>query len=260
MRRSAGFTLVELVMVIVLLAIIATISVQFVTLSTQGALDVGSRQQRALQGVVVSEQVSRELRQAFPISVRTSGPCIEWLPVLSATTYIRLTRGPGFDEIEVAPFASVPSLADARALIYGYGSTTTKDLYDTSNPGPVSPLISSIDDSVSPALINLSAAHRFSQRSPERRLFVVGAPISYCQSGRFLYRYSDYGASPTQATPPTAGTREVLAANITGTVDFSFNPPTLQRGALVSFSFVLEDPRSGESTPVSQEVQIRNVP
>lgn len=260
MRRSAGFTLVELVMVIVLLAIIATISVQFVTLSTQGALDTGSRQQRALQGVVVSEQISRELRQAFPISVRTSGSCIEWLPVLSVTAYVRLPRGPGFDEIDVAPFASTPTLSDARALIYGYGSTTVSDLYDTGNPGPVSPLISGIDNSVAPAVIKLSAAHRFSQRSPERRLFVVGAPVSLCQSGRFLYRYSDYGSNPNQPAPPTVGTREVLSANLTGTVGFAFNPPTLQRGALVSFSFTLQDPRSGESTSVSQEVQIRNVP
>lgn len=260
MPRSDGFTLVELVVVIVLLAIIGTISVQFVTLSTQGALDVGSRQQRALQGVVISEQISRELRQAFPISVRTSGSCIEWLPVLSVTPYIRLTRGPGFDEIDVAPFGNTPPVDGARALIYGYGSTTVNDLYGTSNPGPLSPPISSIDNSVSPAVINLSAEHRFSQRSPERRLFVVGSPTSFCQSGRFIHRYSDYGASPSQPTPPTGGTREVLAANLTGTVDFSFNPPTLQRGGAVSFSFTLEDPQSGESTPVSQEVQIRNAP
>lgn len=55
MSRSSGFTLIELVIVIVLLAIVATISVQFVALSTRGALDVSSRQQRALQSVVISE-------------------------------------------------------------------------------------------------------------------------------------------------------------------------------------------------------------
>jgi len=260
MRRSAGFTLVELVMVIVLLAIIATISVQFVTLSTQGALDVGSRQQRALQGVVVNEQISRELRQAYPISVRTAGSCVEWLPVLSATTYIKRTSGPDFNEIEVVPFGGTPSFSNARALIYGYGSPAVGDLYDTSEPGPVSPLITSIDNNVSPAVINLSDGHKFNQSSPERRLFVIGSPISLCQSGRFLYRYSDYGVDSSQPTPPTGGTREVLAANLAGTVDFSFIPPTLQRGALVSFTFTLEDPRSGETTTVSQEVQIRNVP
>lgn len=61
MHRYRGFTLVELVIVIVLLAIVATISVRFVSLSTQGALDVSSRQQRSLAGVVISEQISLSL-------------------------------------------------------------------------------------------------------------------------------------------------------------------------------------------------------
>ncbi len=165
MRRSTGFTLVELVMVIVLLAIIAAISVQFVTLATRGALDVGTRQQRALQSVVVSEQVSRELRSAFPLSVRTAGTCIEWLPIEGVTTYAGLTRGPGFDDITVVPFATVPPVGNTRALVYGYGSATN-DLYDAASPGPVSTPISAIDNGVSPAVMTLDGAHRFSQRSP----------------------------------------------------------------------------------------------
>lgn len=259
MRRSTGFTLVELVMVIVMLAIVAAISVQFVTLATRGALDVGTRQQRALQSVVVSEQVSRELRSAFPLSIRTAGACIEWLPIEGVTTYVRLSQGPGFDDITVVPFATVPPVGNTRALVYGYGSATN-DLYNTANPGPVSTPISAIDNDVSPSVITLDGAHRFSQRSPERRLFVVGSPVSLCQSGRFLFRYSGYGVSPVQSAPPLTGNREVVAANLAGSVDFAFSPATLQRGALVRFAFVLEGPRSGETTPVSQEVQIRNVP
>jgi MSHA biogenesis protein MshO len=43
MHQRAGFTLIELLMVIVLLGIVATVSVRFVSLSTQGALDVSAR-------------------------------------------------------------------------------------------------------------------------------------------------------------------------------------------------------------------------
>ena len=258
MHQRAGFTLIELLVVIVLLGIVATVSVRFVSLSTQGALDVSARQLRAFQGVVVSEQITRELREAFPLSVRTSGDCIEWLPLEAGTNYVRLTRGPAFDGIEVAAFANLPAVGTTRAVVYGYG-TSTADLYSGANPGPVSSLISSIDNTGSPASIELSSGHRYTSTSPARRLFVVGQPVSLCQSGRFLYRYDDYSPSSTQPSPPT-GDREVLAANLSGNVDFRFLPATLQRAAVVQFSFTLISEDGSETTTVSQEVQIRNVP
>ena len=259
MGRQQGFTLVELVMVIVLLGIVATISVQFVSLSTRGALDVGDRQQRALQAVVVSEQISRELRNAFPNSIRIDDNCLEWIPIETATTYIRLTKGPDFDRIPVAPFAEEPE-SGKRVMVYGYGGSQN-DLYtvDTSNRGPISSPISSVDDGVSPPEIVLATGHRFNGQSPERRLYVVGEPVSLCQSGRFLLRYSNYGFDQTQSTPP-AGTGAVLAANLSGPVEFDYSAGTLERGAILRFAFTLEDPNGDETTPVSQEVQIRNVP
>lgn len=259
MRRTAGFTLVELVMVIVLLGIVATISVQFVVLSTRGALDVSARQQRALQGVVIGEQITRELREAFPLSVRTSGSCLEWIPLVAGTSYVKLTTGPDFDVLSVASFSKVPAAETNRVMVYGYG-TSTGSLYGNSNPGPVSPEIDAIDNTASPATINLSAGHRFGERSPERRLFVTGPPISLCQNGRFLHRYSSYTASTTQPAPP-AVKPEVLAADLVNdSVDFKFTPATFRRAAVVQFSFTLADPRGDETTTFSQEVQLRNVP
>lgn len=256
MRRAAGFTLVELVIVIVLLAIVATISVQFVALSTRGAIDVSARQQRALQGVVISEQISRELREAFPLSIRVAGNCLEWLPIEAGTAYTDLPDGG--NTIAVAPFANTPPSGSTRAVVYGYG-TSADSLYGSASPGPVSPTIASIDNSVSPAQINLDANHRFGERSPQRRLFVVAQPVSLCQSGQFLYRYSGYAPSTTQPTPPSV-TPQILSANLGGTVQFQYTPPSFRRAAVVQFTFTLKDPQGDETTTVSQEVQIRNVP
>lgn len=258
MLRRSGFTLIELVMVIVLLGIVATVSVRFVSLSTRGALDTGARQLRALQAVVISEQITRELREAFPLSVRSSGTCIEWLPLRAGTNYLDLTHGSGFDEIDIAPFALVPATGNSRAVVYGYG-TGTADLYAGTNPGPVSSTIDAIDNTASPATIALSAGHRFNASSPGRRLFVVGDPVSLCQNGRFLHRYNGYAPVSDQPTPPSV-TPEVLAANLTGSVDFRFVPATLQRAAVVQFTFELASADGVETTTVSQEVQIRNVP
>ena len=260
MPRQSGYTLIELIMVIVLLSIVATVSVRFVGLSTQGALDTSARQLRALQSVVISEQLTRDLREAFPLSVRSTGSCIEWLPMEAGTNYLNLPTT-DVSQIEIAEFAQPLSASNRRVVIYGYG-TTTGDIYTGANPGPVSSLISSINNTAvpgSPATISLSASHRFTSTSPARRLFLVGEPVSICQSGRFLYRYSGYAPASTQPDPPTV-TPEVLAASVTGTVDFRFLPATLQRAAVVQFTFDLVSADGSETTTVSQEVQIRNVP
>ena len=262
MSRSAGFTLVELVIVIVLLAIVATISVQFVALSTRGAVDLGNRQQRALQGVVIAEQITREVREAFPLSVRANGACLEWRPIVAATRYLDLPKGPDFDEITISPFGRDID-GGLSAVVYGYGSGQAS-LYDSLNAGPVSPAINLVDAGDGVITFAGSESHRFTRRSPEKRLFLVASRVSICQSGNRLYRFNGYShgtAQPTAATLRASGTGAVLGADVVqDSMEFRVIPPSLQRAAVVSFAFELTDPQGDETTVVSQEVQIRNVP
>ncbi len=257
MSIQRGFTLIELVIVIVLLAIVATISVQFVSFSTQGAIDTAARQQRALAGVVISEQISRALRNALPTSVRTTtdGRCIEWFPVRAASVYIDLPRGSNPVTFEAVPLPAGQSAA-GRVVVYGYSG----DVYSPASPGPISPTASLPAGSDT---VTLNSPHRFTARSPEQRFFIVGDPVTYCQQGRFLYRYRNYGINNSVASGLPTGFpgRELLAADlVTGSVNFSVTPPTLQRSAVVELSFALVDSQSGETLNISQEVQIRNVP
>lgn len=261
MNRAAGFTLVELVMVIVLLAIVATISVQFVTLSTRGAIDLSTRQQRAFSGVVIGEQITRALREALPGSVRVNsdGSCIEWMPVVVVSNYLNLPSGGTPDSFEAVPLAGGAS-AQGRVVVYGYGS----NLYSAGSPGPVSPP-ATLPAGPSPVTVTFDggATHRFTTQSPERKFFLIEDPRTFCQQGRFLYRYRDYGirSSVAAALPTAMPGREVLAAGLVpGSLVFEVVPPTLQRSGVVSFRLQLQSPESGELTSLSQEVQIRNVP
>ena len=269
MFRQRGFTLVELVIVIVLLGIVATISTQFVSLSVRGAIDLGDRQQRALQGVVISEQITREIREAFPLSVRAEPlGCLEWLPILGGTTYESLP----FDEEETT--FSITSFSDdaleaindqeARLVVYGYG-VPRNELYNyDSDPGPVSPKVNSIS---SDGEVTLSSGHRFTQRSPQKRIYAIGQPISICQKqngvSKRLVRFSAYPATTTQPSFSDLSSEEsgVMSANLwPDSLRFNVRPASLQRSALVDFAFELVAPNSDERTRVSQEVHIRNVP
>ena len=261
MARRNGFTLVELVIAIVLLSIVATISVRFVTLSTQGAIDTGARQLRALSGVVISEQISRALREALPTSVRTNndGSCIEWMPALAASNYIDLPRGGTPNSFEAAALPDGNS-ANGRIVVYGYG----RDLYDPSDPGPISPPATvPAGTSAVTVTFDSSETHRFNTNSPQKRFYVVDTPVTFCQVGRSLYRYKNYGIENAIGgnLPTGMPNREVLATSLKrNSLIFSITPPSLQRGAVVEFEFVLEDTDSGETMTLRQEVQIRNVP
>jgi len=269
MAGQRGFTLVELVMVIILLGIVATISVQFVALSTRGAIDVGDRQQRALQGVVISEQVTREIREAFPLTVRENGECLEWRPILGATGYEKLPAGPDFDRVEIQPFGE-RIREGAQLIVYGYGSPQGY-LYGGDDPGPVSPPINEIDpmDTIV-TFFDSTEEHRFRERSPEKRIYAVGNRISICQGqgarSQWLFRYSNYSHETDQPTATelagkSSRTREVMSANLVpNSLDLQVQPPSLNRGGLVHFAFELSDPDGDETTNVGQEVQIRNVP
>jgi MSHA biogenesis protein MshO len=270
MPRQQGFTLVELVMVIVLLGIVATISTQFVSFSVRGAIDLGDRQQRALQGVVISEQITRELRGAFPLSVRGNDECLEWLPILGATAYTSLPADS--PTVNIRPFGKAIE-AGARLIVYGYGPQ--KQLYETGssvpNPGPVSPKIEKVEFDAEK--VSLVANHRFNARSPQKRLYAVGGPVSVCRSDdrQWLYRYSNYNSLTTEQpttlalaalAQTSALTREVMSANLDpeNSLAWRVTPPSFKRAAVVSFAFTLKAQNSNETTRVSQEVHIRNVP
>jgi len=115
------------------------------------------------------------------------------------------------------------------------------------------------------------APHSFTEDSPTRRVLLVSEPVTFCQgqgaSAQFLFRYSNYGFNASVGTGlPTSfsasgPSREVLAAPLqAGSMEFQFQPPTLQRNGVVTMAFVMQSTRSDESLSLSQEVQIRNVP
>lgn len=221
MRSSAGFTLIELIMVIILLGIVASISVRFVTLSTQGAIDVGERQKRALKGVVLSERLTRELRESVPGSVSVSGNCISFVALKGAGIYQEVTGASG-PEYKVIP---APDEADWEAVVASPSGDITLLEY---------PLAAS-------------------QQSPQKRFYYVSDTYLFFQENKKLYRQVIEGDYEAGCPAKEADPQRILATNVTG-LQFS------EDNGRVTFQFVISSENSNESMPFTQTLQVRNVP
>jgi len=269
MRGSRGFTLTELVIVIVILGIVAVISVRFIQFSTQGAMDTANRQRLSLAAGITSAQVSRALREALPGSIRTSegGACIEFFPIRAGSRYIEGAAGvrPNrpLSAFEAFPFSGGEGEA-TLVFIHPYAESGFPDgLYDAGAETRAE-LAGVAPADMGRVTVSLSSSHRFPAHSPQRRVALTGDPVSFCRgtgsANRYLFRHVGYGRNGSPGRP-AGGQRTVVAAPLGGgPFEFSFEPPTKRRNGVVTFEFSLQSGVSDETLSVAQEVQVRNVP
>ena len=263
MFSQRAFTLIELIITLLISAVVAVISVTFIGQSGQALVDTGARQQLADTANIISEQLSRRIRQSLPGSVRTTNDdkCIEFMPLVVAAAYTDLRGG--------SATTSVTAIPPSQTLSFtGYLSVypLNGNLYNPKTTGPLTPFTVVLPAGSAPVTISFSSPHRFTVESPESRLFISAAPQTICQEGEWLYLYSGYGfvnntAQLQAALPSTYATgRQVLASSLEpDSLEFRYSPQTLKRNALVTFSYQLTA-SNGDSLNIAQEVQVRNVP
>ena len=250
MGSERGFTLTELIMVIVILGVVASISVRFIQFSSQGAIDTAERQQMAMAGSIMTERVSRELREALPTSlrVRDGGDCIEFIPIGAGGRYVEGDRTRPTDSFQTEGQAFQSGIT-GQVAIYPYVGSP----YSPGNPGAVSEQGADwVDKQVE---FNSGGNQSFEANSPQRRFYLVGSPVTYCGESGFLRRYSGYDIGENFRS----GSGVVAGAGL-GTARFSVDSPSLTRNALVTIELTLQADRTDEAYSLAQEVQIRNVP
>ena len=289
-QPARGFTLVEIIVVIVVLGIVAGITTRFFNTSVQTYAGTELRDTLSRTGRLAIERVHRELRNAVPNTVRVdaSGTCVEFLPLVASALYQDqdVTYGTGTasapapvapaaaaDRFDVFDLAFTPSAGAAYyVLVYPYGpGSGAGDPYQATNPGPLADFQGFDTAPALPAGVRrmaLAATHRFLRHSPRRRVFIAGGPVSFCVAGNRLLRHSGYGLTATQPVPPPGG--QVLAEDIQTTdpdiplgAVFAYIGPTLTRNAVVTLDFRFMRPDhlgNAEWIRMSHEVQIRNVP
>jgi MSHA biogenesis protein MshO len=273
-KASMAFTLVELVIVMVVISILATGSVKFISQSAQGLVDSAERQSLASTASIAIEKVLRQVRGALPNSVRTfddgGNSCIEFVPILHSSEYLSVPiiiaetdfEAIAFDDADGTELGFVAVYPISENAIYGISPATVRSVSTNTASASVVGIPSANLQTIT---FSASSSYRFPTDSPEKRFYLVSQPISFCEDsiGR-LWRYQNYGFHPDSSEEiPTSGADRILIADSLKVNSLSFNisPPQLQRNAVVRMSLVIVNSSSNaKSINSSQEVQLRNVP
>jgi MSHA biogenesis protein MshO len=259
--KQLGFTLVEMVIVIVLLGILSVGITGFIKLGSQVYLDVSNRDEIIASARFAVERLNRELRHALPNSIRvtSNGSCLEFTPVLYSVSYL---------DIPVAPEpASVNFTVVQQELNYSGNLThfavvypsdfNAADVYDLSRNKRKA--MSTFTPTIGASTWTLASSSLFAEDSPTERLFIVHNPVSYCVVSTALFRYDSYGFTTNQLSSFSSGNSAKMADFIkAGNQYFSVASATQTRNSLVSIRLPFS--RNGEEIEFANEVQVLNVP
>ena len=280
-HRSAGFTLIEIVMVIVIIGIISGMVAVFVVKPVQGYIDAVHRAELTDSADVALRRLTRDVRLALPNSLRvmTSGGnhYIEFIMTTNGGRYRDTTDGSTagnflswtsanltFDVL--GPMPSSPALAvNDYIVVYNLGTGyAPADAYAAADPctNCNRAKVSGILANVVTLSTNPFAGQSPPLPSPNARFQIVPGgtkAVTYVcptTTAGNLSRYANYGFNAAQALP--SGTPSTLAANATCTVDYT--PTATGRNGLLYIELKLTDSTSGESVTLFQQIHVDNAP
>lgn len=289
--KRAGFTTIELVIVIVLMGIVAVGMARLISVPFAAYRDLSLRAQLVDFADASIRRIARDLRRALPNSIRVAAgdETLEFIRVLDGARYRRDpgNNGGGNDHTAASDWLSFggdtdfnilgefqhlnftlgsPLSTGHRIAIYTTGSGTYADAASDANPGTVTPDETNITitQDGDEQQINLSVSHQFAFESPTQRLYLVDTPITYdCDlSGNTLTRYWSYPIASSQPTNPSIspllGASSSLMNNLIESCSFGYAPGTSQRAGLVTIELVVAD--GGERVRVLHQVHVDNNP
>lgn len=264
-----GFTLVEMIIVIVIAGILLGLVGMFGRRQIENYVDVSNRAELADAADTALRRIARDLQSALPNSVRESGATfLEFVPIRDAGRYRAELDASGSGDMLNFSSASdngfdvlgppVTISAGDQLVIFNLGQLGS-DVY----AGSSRRAISTVAGTVSSLQFTLGAApnEQFPLASPQSRFQIVNGPVIYeCSvaTGQLIRRS---GFSFSHAWPPDTSTLggqvSILAENVSA-CSFSYTPAVLQRNGLATLRLTLT--RNNESVELFHQVDVLNTP
>lgn len=289
----AGFTLIELVVVIVITGIIASAVGVFILRPVQG-FDAQIRRAELVDAAESAlRRMQRDIRAALPNSVRVresggatgnvtcngAGSCV--IEMLNTVDGGRYRAEPPGNANAILKFGSADTDFDVLGSLQGFGAWPAAATYwVVINNQATSGAQYNAYGGDNRATLNLGGTNAGHIRinpftfastlaSPRQRFYVVDTPITYlCDPGqRTLTRYTSYQIAVNQSSVDTAGELNALAGVVIGraadlvqSCRFEYQPGVANRMGLVTLELQLTDPTSNESVRLLHQVHVYNAP
>jgi MSHA biogenesis protein MshO len=282
-KISHGFTLIELIVVIIILGVMSVGIGGFITLSTQTYINVTERDELASSARFAIERLNRELRNAVPNSIRIAvddvlnptKQCIEFVPIKASTIYTELPVPPeeAANTMKVIPFSNDDGTdytcndCGDKIVVYPLSPTDVYQRLDTSLSKSfiiknyAEPTGSEVMGTLTFEFGNIN----FSEHSPTNRAFIFNEPVSYCVESNVINRYSGYSFNDIQVLPLDAnilnGKKSLMAKDVVFNetkLPFIIESPSLQRNAVVQIK--LNFTRDNEAVVFDTSIHTTNIP
>jgi len=264
-RLIKGFSLIELIMVIVIVGILSTMTTSIITLPVKSYIDLERRTTLVDSAEITLRRMQRDIRRALPNSIRVtnSGSVIEMLHATDGGRYRAKLASDGSGNIldfisadaSFDVLGALSSIPSGELVVYNLGSSSV-DAYTGSNRA-------TIDNTSTVDSIVLTSAKLFPFQSPQQRFFIVDTPITYSCANGELRRYDnsiDSLYNITSLAPDLTSLSYKMQAKATLlSCNFSSSAGTTSRAGLVTLEITLTD-EAGESAKLIHQVHVDNVP
>ena len=267
-----GFTLIELVMVIVIMGVVGATLAVFMRAPVDAYVDSGRRAALTDLADTTVRRMARDIARALPNSLRTpSTQCVEFIPTRTGGRYraepdsgVAGSQAAAVLDFTVADTsfnmlannAFLPAeqriVANDVVVVYNLGIFGA-DAYAGDNSAVVSGVVAGAESTIT------IAAKQFPLASGSNRFHVVPGNekiVSFACSGGKLLRSSDHAYANSC---PTSGATVAVLANNVSACNFVYNSADLQRNSLVQMTITLTD-SSGDSVNLYHEVHVGNTP
>lgn len=240
--KARGFTLIELILVIVILGIISVSIAQVISISTQIYISGAERGRLVADARFVILRLEKELRNIVPNSVSFDATlgCLTYYPIKSSGTYVN----DAFDNpMHTVVFDSQVNVGDTL-VVYPTSPQSVTD-----NGRTISNISVAADAPSSARQYDFTLNSPVTQTSPGKRFFVPEPPVTVCRQttaqGESLVR-TQSGVSGLLVTGVSQWNANVVTAG-------------LRQNGLIELQMTL-DGSDNEQLAVLHEVHFPNVP